>query len=122
MASVFIVDTSTSTADLIAKELSGIDENIEVRTFANGLEAFRAVERDKPRLVILNIILPGMQGLYILERIKDTPSLSSRVKVLILSSRSRHEDRERALSLGADGFVSKPFKMNKLKLEIQRLL
>lgn len=116
---IFIVEDEKTISRLIQIKLDALYDDIQV--YDNGLNAFEAIKEQKPDLVILDVMLPGMQGFNILEEIKNTPSLSH-IKVLMLTAKSREEDLERAFEHNADEFMSKPFKMNELLLRIKKLL
>jgi DNA-binding response OmpR family regulator len=116
---IFIVEDEKTVSKLIEIRLKNLFD--EIKSFTNGLEAYRAIKKVKPDLVILDIMLPGMEGTEILQKIKTDPSLSH-IKVLMLTAKSREEDVERAFELNADEYMSKPFKMNELKLRVDKLL
>lgn len=117
--SIFIVEDEITVAKLIEIKLENLFGEVEV--FSNGLEGFNAIREHKPDLVILDVMLPGMQGFDILEEIKTTPSLEA-IKVLMLTVKTREEDLERGFELKADEYMSKPFKMNELILRVKKLL
>jgi len=85
-------------------EISGYKLHVEV----DGLNGFRAVEREKPDLVILDLMLPGQSGLDVCRKIKTNPELKD-IPVIILSAKSEELDVVLGLELGADDYVSKPF-------------
>jgi two-component system alkaline phosphatase synthesis response regulator PhoP len=85
-------------------ELSGYKLHVEV----DGINGYRAIEREKPDLVILDIMLPGENGLDICRKMKGTPDLKN-VPVIILSAKGEELDIVLGLELGADDYVSKPF-------------
>lgn len=116
---IFIIEDEKTVSKLIEIRLKPLYD--EIKSFANGLEAYRAIKNEKPDLIILDVMLPGMEGTEILQKIKTDPSLSH-IKVLMLTAKSREEDVERAFELNADEYMSKPFKMNELKLRVDKLL
>lgn len=75
---------------------------------ADGLNGFNAVSREKPDLVILDIMLPGLSGLDVCRKIKTDPELKN-IPVIMLSAKSEELDVILGLELGADDYVSKPF-------------
>ncbi len=85
-------------------ELSGYKLHVEV----DGINGYRAIEREKPDLVILDIMLPGENGLDICRKMKGNPELKG-IPVIILSARGEELDVVLGLELGADDYVSKPF-------------
>ena len=80
----------------------------DVRTHANGLDAFDAVRRRNPDVVILDVMLPGRSGFDILQDIREDETVGN-VPVLMLSARGRKEDIETAKRSGANLYLTKPF-------------
>ncbi len=72
------------------------------------------IDKEVPDLVLLDIMLPHRDGFAVCESIKANPDCSE-VKIIMLSAKSREADREKALSLGADKFITKPFSTRNLK-------
>ena len=85
-------------------EISGYKLLVEV----DGLNGLRLVEREKPDLVILDIMLPGQSGLDVCRKIKGNPDLKD-TPVIIISAKSEELDVVLGLELGADDYVAKPF-------------
>lgn len=85
-------------------EISGYKLHVEV----DGLNGFIAVEREKPDLVILDIMLPGQSGLDVCRKIKNSPDLKE-IPVIVISAKSEELDVVLGLELGADDYVTKPF-------------
>lgn len=83
----------------------------------SGQEALTMVEQEKPDIVVLDVFMPGMNGFEVLEKIRQTT-----VKVPVLVSSARASIAERAMSLGANGFIAKPFTPDYLIKKIQALL
>ena len=87
----------------------------------NGINGFRAVEKEKPDLVILDIMLPGLSGLDVCRKIKTNPDLKS-IPVIILSAKSEELDVVLGLELGADDYVCKPFSPKVLFSRVRAVL
>jgi DNA-binding response OmpR family regulator len=85
-------------------EISGYKIIVEV----DGLNGLRAVERERPDLVILDVMLPGQSGLDVCRKIKTNPQLKN-IPVIMLSAKSEELDVVLGLELGADDYVGKPF-------------
>jgi DNA-binding response OmpR family regulator len=85
-------------------EMSGYKLHVEV----DGLNGFLAVEREKPDLVILDIMLPGQSGLDVCRKMKHNPDLKD-IPVILISAKSEELDVILGLELGADDYVTKPF-------------
>jgi len=98
-------------------EIAGFRLIVEI----DGLNGFRAVEREKPDLVILDIMLPGQSGLDVCRKIKTNPSLKN-IPVIMLSAKNEELDIILGLELGADDYVSKPFSPKVLFSRVRAVL
>jgi two-component system alkaline phosphatase synthesis response regulator PhoP len=98
-------------------ELSGYKLHVEV----DGINGFRAVEREKPDLVVLDLMLPGMNGYDLCRKIKTNPELRG-IPVIILSAKNEELDVLLGLELGADDYVAKPFSPKILISRIKAVL
>lgn len=74
----------------------------------NGTDGLALVQREKPALVLLDLMLPGMDGLAVCSAIRRTPSVSG-TPIVMLTARTAEEDVVRGLELGADDYITKPF-------------
>ena len=103
---ILVVEDEEDIAALIKLqgEIAGYKVHVEV----DGLNGLRAVEREKPDLVILDIMLPGQSGLDVCRKIKTNPELRD-IPVIIISAKSEELDVVLGLELGADDYVTKPF-------------
>jgi DNA-binding response OmpR family regulator len=91
-----------------------------VRHLSNGGEVLRMVEEWRPDLMILDLTLPTIAGIEVLRRLRrDWPM--RRLPALMLTSRTDPADGHRALSVGATGFIRKPFSLQELMMSIQHL-
>jgi DNA-binding response OmpR family regulator len=98
-------------------EMSGYKLHVEV----DGLNGFRTVEREKPDLVILDIMLPGQNGFDVCRKMKNNPELKN-IPVIILSAKGEELDVVLGLELGADDYVPKPFSPKVLFSRIKAVL
>jgi len=98
-------------------EISGYKLHVEV----DGVNGYRAIEREKPDLVILDIMLPGMNGLDVCRKMKSNPELKN-IPVVILSAKGEELDVVLGLELGADDYVAKPFSPKVLFSRIKAVL
>lgn len=80
----------------------------EVHTASNGEEALDQVARVKPHLVLLDVMMPKLDGFTVCERIRTTPEWQA-VRIIMLTARGRDVEREKGLALGADDYITKPF-------------
>ena len=93
----------------------------DVVTAEDGDEALAAAHREKPDLVFLDIMMPGLSGDEVCKRLKSDPSTRD-THVVILTARGQEEDERRAMEMGADEFMTKPFSPRKLRARILQLL
>lgn len=80
----------------------------QVRAEKDGLAAVKSVTRDKPDLIILDVMMPGLNGFEALQRIRQTAGLED-LPVLVLTAKGQEADRRRMETLGATDLVTKPF-------------
>lgn len=93
-------------------------EGYRVQLFSDGLEAWENLKRGLPDLVILDIIMPGLDGLDLCRKIR---TISERIPLIFLTSRDEEIDRVLGLELGADDYLCKPFSMRELMARIKVL-
>lgn len=92
-----------------------------VITADNGELAWRALQRHRPDLVVLDVMLPAVDGLELCRRIRATGTLHT-MKVLMLSARGRESEIQSGLQLGADAYMTKPFGTREFLDTVARLL
>ena len=116
---VLLIEDEEDIAALIKlqAELSGYKLHVEV----DGINGYRAIEREKPDLVILDIMLPGENGLDVCRRMKGNPDLKG-IPVIILSAKGEELDIVLGLELGADDYVQKPFSPKVLLSRMKAIL
>ena len=103
---ILVVDDSRTQLEWVEQAL--IREGYEVRTAADGKEAIRKVRTEPPDLVLLDMVLPDMDGLEVLRIVKSRPE-DQFIPVIILSVRSDLDSKVTGLRIGADDFLAKPF-------------
>lgn len=96
-------------------------ENFEVFIARDGAEAIEIVENDIPDIIILDIMMPHVDGFQVLKYLKNKEELRD-IKVIFLSAKNKVSDIELGLQLGADKYVSKPFSTKKIVKEVKELL
>ncbi|HVM07337.1 MAG TPA: response regulator transcription factor [Acidimicrobiales bacterium] len=115
-ARILIVEDEGEIRELVTFTLEV--EGYTVLPAANGMEAFERIENDAPDLVILDLMMPAISGLEVLQNIRQ----HSTTPVLILSAMGSEENRVRGLQLGADDYMTKPFSPRELAARVQALL
>ena len=113
---VLIVEDDQDIVDVLRRTLRA--EGYEVRAATDGPEALADLEDFAPDLVVLDLGLPGMDGMEVCDRIRE----SSEVPVLMLTARADPEDRVAGLDTGADDYLVKPFDRSELLARIRALL
>lgn len=116
---VLIVEDDDSIA--AALEFLARKEGLSPERIASGAEAMGRIVATRPDLVMLDVMLPEVSGYEICRRLRRDPALRA-VKVLMMTARGSAQERDRALGLGADGFIAKPFDLGGLRAEMRRLL
>lgn len=115
---VFVVDDSTITRLFIIDAIKDI-ENLEITQLVNGEELLHKLNELVPDLIILDSVMPVMDGLTALEKIKER---KINVPVIICTADIQSTTRNRANSLGASGFINKPIQKPILNEEVKRIL
>lgn len=108
---VLAVDDVPLNLLLVGKMLARF--NFQMRTARGGQEALDAVSALKPDLILLDIMMPGMDGFEVIKRLKSSPETDD-IKILVLSALNSNEDVVKGLSMGASDFITKPIIMEKL--------
>ena len=116
---ILLIEDEEDIAALIKlqAEITGYKLHVEV----DGINGYRAIEREKPDLVILDIMLPGENGLDVCRKMKSSPDLKA-IPVIILSAKGEELDVVLGLELGADDYVPKPFSPKVLFSRIKAIL
>lgn len=83
-------------------------EGFDVSSAGDGETAFLCLEENPPDLMILDVMLPRMNGFEVLRRVRADPRLRA-LPVIMLTAKGQHQDRQRADEIGADAFITKPF-------------
>lgn len=117
--SVLIVDDEPNI--LLSLEFLLKEAGYDVRIARDGAEALSEIEKVPPDLVLLDVMLPQLDGYHVCETIRASPKLKD-VRILMLTAKSREVEREKALALGADDYVVKPFSTRELVDNVRRIL
>ncbi len=115
-ARILVIDDEPSIVNLVTAYLK--PEGYEVFTATDGPSGLKAMRAFKPDLVILDIMLPGMDGLELLSRLRR----ESEVYVILLTAKTEETDKIVGLSVGADDYVTKPFSPRELTARVKAAL
>jgi DNA-binding response OmpR family regulator len=113
---ILVVDDDPSICKFVQANLEA--RGYQVLTAADGEEAIRMAEKEKPDLLILDIVMPRMDGFAVCRKIRE----GSRVPVIMLSAREGENDREKYAACGADDYLTKPFVLKELLALVKTLL
>lgn len=119
MTCILVVDDEQDLVWAIRHCMS--DEGYEVLTAYDGVEALTLARRHRPDLVILDIVMPRLDGLQFCQRMRRDPTLAA-VPILFLTVRSTIEDRVKGLDEGGDDYLVKPLDLRELKARVRALL
>ena len=119
MSKVLVVDDSNTLREMISELLKENGLNIDVAS--NGVEALEKIQGNRPDLVVLDIVMPGMNGYELCRKIKADPKTQS-VPVVMCSSKGEEFDRYWGMKQGADAYIAKPFHPKELVGTVKQLL
>jgi two-component system alkaline phosphatase synthesis response regulator PhoP len=118
-AQVMIVDDEESI--LLSLEFLLGKDGYAVTTARDGAEALRLLEQSTPDLVLLDVMLPLIDGFELCSNIRATPALAG-TRIMLLTARGRESEIARGLALGADAYLTKPFSTRELMDRVRALL
>ena len=116
---IYCVEDDASIRELMLYTLRA--SGFEAEGFCDGAALFAALEKRKPRLITLDIMLPGRDGIEILKKLRGTADTAS-IPVIMASAKGTEYDRVLGLDLGADDYLSKPFSMIEMTSRIRAVL
>ncbi len=116
---IFCVEDDSSIRDLMIYALNS--SGFEASGFTNGEELWQALEEQKPQLIMLDIMLPGEDGLTILKKLRQKSSTSD-IPVIMSTAKGAEYDKVIGLDLGADDYLAKPFGMMEMISRIKAVL
>ena len=113
MTKILVIDDEPSIVNLVTAYLK--PEGYEIYTVTDGLSGLKSARAFKPDLIILDIMLPGMDGIELLSRLRR----ESEVYVILLTAKTEETDKVVGLSVGADDYVTKPFSPRELVARVK---
>ncbi len=118
---ILIVEDDTILRDLISQKLKK-ENNYEIVEAIDGEEGLKKAKEKKPDIILLDLILPGMDGFGVLEQIKNGPE-TAKIPVVILSNLGQKEEIEKGMKLGATDFLIKAhFTLSEIAKKVKALL
>jgi two-component system alkaline phosphatase synthesis response regulator PhoP len=119
MSRVLVVEDDKDIAELIAHYLQKADHTVEIA--ASGTAALRQVKESAPDLILLDLMLPGMDGLLVCQTFRSDPATAA-IPIIMLTARGEEAERVTGLELGADDYITKPFSPRELTARVAALL
>jgi len=96
-------------------------EGYAVGVARDGVEALAAIARERPDLVLLDVMMPGKTGFEVCQAVRADPTLAG-TRILLLTAKGRETDIAKGLALGANGYMTKPFSTRELAQRVRELL
>jgi two-component system phosphate regulon response regulator PhoB len=116
---ILVVDDEPDIVALVVYHLA--KDGYRVSSAATGTEALATARRERPDLIVLDLMLPGLSGFEVLEQLRADAATAG-IAVLMLTARKDEPDRIKGLSLGADDYLTKPFSPQELVLRVRAIL
>jgi two-component system, OmpR family, alkaline phosphatase synthesis response regulator PhoP len=116
---ILVIEDDPATSRLVDYSLR--HEGYQVITASNGLEGVRKARSESPDLVILDVMLPGMDGFEICQRLKSEP-ITAQLPILMFSAKAQEIDRDTGIKVGADDYLTKPSAPSEIVRRVQKLL
>lgn len=114
---IYVVDDEASIIDFVRIYLER--EGYQVRGFKDGMNAFNAIMENQPDLVVMDVMLPGMDGFEVCRRVREA---DKQVPIVMLTAKDEEIDKILGLELGADDYLTKPFNPRELVARIKAVL
>ena len=119
---ILFVDDHIHIRVILEQTLEGFeDAGVELLSAGDGTEAWNIVQAERPDLVILDVMMPGLSGYKVCQRIKSDPDFSH-AYVIMLTARGQAIDHERSVEVGANEYITKPFSPKRLIKRVAKIL
>jgi DNA-binding response OmpR family regulator len=116
---ILIVDDEPNI--LISLEFLMRRDGFEVAVAQDGEEALRIIREQRPDLVLLDVMMPKLNGFEVCKQVRGDPALSD-TRIIMLTAKGRQAEVAKGLALGADGYITKPFSTRDLVIQVRSLL
>jgi CheY-like chemotaxis protein len=119
-STILVVDDDPSAVEIVRTYLEA--RGYRVATASDGREALAKLEEVRPALVLLDVMMPGMDGWEVARIIKNHPELGEKVRVVMLTALGGFADKQEGLRAGADDYIVKPIRLEELGKTVERNL
>jgi DNA-binding response OmpR family regulator len=116
---ILLVEDDPSAARLVSYTLE--QEGYEVLTAPNGVEGLRKAREEEPDLLVLDVMLPGLDGFEVCHRLRSEPQ-TAKLPILMLSAKAREADKATGINVGANDYLSKPAAPDEIVARVANLL
>ena len=116
---ILVVEDEPDISKLVSYNLT--QERFKVLTAEDGEQALKVIQREKPNLVVLDLMLPGLSGIEVCKILRDRPE-TAKLPILMLTAKAGESDRIVGLELGADDYLSKPFSPREMVARVRAIL
>ncbi len=123
MKKILIADDQPHILILMQQTLEPLEDNYDVvlLTAKDGMQAFDLIQKEKPDLVFLDIMMPYMSGLEVCQKVKQSLEIKD-TYIILLTARGQEFDRQNGINVGADLYITKPFRPKAILAKAQELL
>jgi two-component system, OmpR family, alkaline phosphatase synthesis response regulator PhoP len=119
---LLIVDDEPHIRQLLSQTLEDLeDEGVEIFTAKDGVEALEVIQAESPNLVLLDVMMPRMNGFDVCHQVKNELKMTD-VYIIMLTAKGQESDRQRSQTVGADHFMTKPFDPDEVLQKSQEVL
>ena len=116
---ILVVEDEPDISKLVSYNLT--QERFKVLTAEDGEQALKVIQREKPNLVVLDLMLPGLSGIEVCKILRDRPE-TAKLPILMLTAKAGESDRIVGLELGADDYLTKPFSPREMVARVRAIL
>jgi len=116
---ILIVDDKREVVELVTATLEG--EGYQIISASDGREALEKIGKEKPDLVLLDVVMPKMNGLEVLAKVKKDPQTKD-VPIIMLTAKGQQLDKDKGMRLGAEDYIIKPFSPSHLLRKIEEIM
>ena len=116
---ILVVEDEPDISKLVSYNLA--QERFKVLTAEDGEQALKVIQREKPNLVVLDLMLPGLSGIEVCRILRDRPE-TAKLPILMLTAKASETDRVVGLEMGADDYLAKPFSPREMVARVRAIL